>query len=34
MTYAVVSFLKRRTGVDVYDYETDFNPFRIKLEND
>lgn len=34
MTYAVVSFLKRRTGVDVYDYETDFNPFRIKLEDD
>lgn len=31
VTYAVVTFLKRRTGVDVYDYDTDFNPFRIKL---
>ena len=35
VTYAVVTFLKRKTGVDVYDYDTDFNPFRITLtEND
>ena len=34
VTYAVVSFLKRRTGVDVYDYETNFNPFRITLTDD
>lgn len=34
VTYVVVSFLKRRTGVDVYDYETNFNPFRITLTDD
>lgn len=34
LTYAIVGFLKRRTGVDVYDYDTDFNPFRIRLEDD
>lgn len=34
VTYAVVTFLKRRTGVDVYDYHTTFNPFRIKLEDE
>ena len=33
VTYAVVTFLKRRTGVDVYDYETDFNPFRIQFDD-
>jgi hypothetical protein len=27
-TYAVVGFLKRREGVDVYDERTDFSPFR------
>lgn len=26
-TYAVVGFLKRAEGVDVYDYGTNFNPF-------
>ncbi len=26
LTYAVVNFLKRREGLDVYDYDTDFNP--------
>ncbi|HZF45056.1 MAG TPA: queuosine precursor transporter [Sphingomonadaceae bacterium] len=26
-TYAVVGFLKRREGVDVYDTDTDFSPF-------
>lgn len=35
LTYVVVSFLKRTSGVDVYDYDTSFNPFRIKLtDND
>jgi uncharacterized integral membrane protein (TIGR00697 family) len=27
VTYAVVGFLKRREGVDVYDTSTDFSPF-------
>jgi len=27
VTYAVVKFLKRREGVDVYDTDTDFSPF-------
>ena len=26
-TYAVVNFLKRKEGVDVFDYSTQFNPF-------
>jgi hypothetical protein len=30
-TYAVVGFLKRREGVDVYDTETNFTPFRAKV---
>ncbi|HEV7660270.1 MAG TPA: queuosine precursor transporter [Allosphingosinicella sp.] len=30
-TYAVVGWLKRREGVDVYDEGTDFTPFRAKL---
>lgn len=34
VTYAVVTFLKRRTGVDVYDRHTRFNPFQIKLVGD
>ncbi len=28
-TYAMVSFLKGKDKVDTYDYETNFNPFRI-----
>ena len=28
VTYAVVGFLKRREGVDVYDRGTDFRPFK------
>ena len=28
VTYAIVGFLKRREGVDVYDRGTDFNPFH------
>ena len=31
VTYAVVGWLKRREGVDVYDQSTDFTPFRAKL---
>lgn len=34
VTYAVVGWLKRRTGVDVYDRDIRFNPFRIKLSDD
>ncbi len=28
-TYAVVGFLKKKEGVDTYDYKTSFNPFTI-----
>ena len=28
VTYAVVGFLKRAEGVDVFDESTDFTPFR------
>ena len=31
MTYAVVNFLKRREGVDVYDRDTDFSPFKADV---
>jgi hypothetical protein len=31
VTYAVVGFLKRREGVDVYDSATDFTPFRARV---
>jgi uncharacterized integral membrane protein (TIGR00697 family) len=31
VTYAVVGFLKRREGVDVFDEKTDFSPFRAKV---
>jgi len=29
LTYLVVNFIKRKEGVDVYDYNTRFNPFRV-----
>src|SRR5688500_18837270 len=29
VTYAVIGFLKRREGFDVYDEKTDFTPFRV-----
>ena len=29
LTYAIVIALKRSEGIDVYDYRTNFNPFRI-----
>ncbi len=28
-TYALVNFLKKKEAIDTYDYETNFNPFRI-----
>jgi hypothetical protein len=31
-TYAVVGFLKRREGIDVFDEHTDFSPFRARLQ--
>jgi uncharacterized integral membrane protein (TIGR00697 family) len=31
VTYAVVGFLKRREGVDVYDEGTNFTPFRARV---
>jgi uncharacterized integral membrane protein (TIGR00697 family) len=30
-TYAVVGFLKRREGIDVFDTATDFTPFKAKV---
>lgn len=30
-TYVLVERLKRLSGMDVYDRDTDFNPFRIRL---
>ena len=29
LTYALVNFLKKKEAMDAYDYETNFNPFRI-----
>lgn len=34
LTYAVVNFLKRREGVDVFDYKTDFSPFHGEQERE
>lgn len=31
VTYAVVGFLKRQEGVDVFDQGTDFTPFRTRV---
>ncbi len=31
LTYAVVNFLKRREGVDIFDRETDFHPFHLAI---
>jgi uncharacterized integral membrane protein (TIGR00697 family) len=31
VTYAVVGFLKRREGIDVYDRGTDFTPFSARV---
>lgn len=32
ITYRIVKFLKKKEGVDHYDYHTNFNPFRIKSD--
>ncbi len=32
LTYAVVTFLKRAEGVDVYDRATDFTPFKFEAQ--
>nr|MDA8187610.1 hypothetical protein [Dehalococcoidales bacterium] len=29
LTYAVVSFLKRKEGIDTFDYDTNFNPLLV-----
>ena len=29
VTYAVVGWLKRAEGIDIFDRDTDFNPFRV-----
>jgi uncharacterized integral membrane protein (TIGR00697 family) len=29
LTYVVVSYLKRKEGIDTYDYGVDFNPLRV-----
>jgi uncharacterized integral membrane protein (TIGR00697 family) len=29
-TYAAVNFLKKKEGIDTYDYKTSFNPFTIR----
>jgi uncharacterized integral membrane protein (TIGR00697 family) len=29
LTYVVVGYLKRKDGIDVYDYGVDFNPLRV-----
>lgn len=34
ITYAVVGFLKRREGVDVYDVDTHFTPFSLRDEGE
>ena len=31
VTYAVVGWLKRAEGIDVFDRNTDFNPFRVAV---
>jgi queuosine precursor transporter len=28
LTYIIVRFLKRKEGIDIYDYDTNFSPFR------
>jgi len=31
ITYRIIAFLKKAEQVDHYDYDTDFNPFRVTL---
>jgi hypothetical protein len=30
LTYLVVAYLKKKEGVDIYDYSTNFNPVRVE----
>jgi uncharacterized integral membrane protein (TIGR00697 family) len=30
LTYKITGFLKKQEGEDYYDYQTDFNPFKVK----
>ncbi|MGQ9627296.1 MAG: queuosine precursor transporter [Anaerolineae bacterium] len=32
LTYRIVNFLKKAEQEDYYDYDTDFNPFKVSLE--
>ena len=32
LTYLITNYLKRIEGEDYYDYQTNFNPFRLKIE--
>lgn len=32
LTYAVVGFLKRKEGLDVYDHRTRFSPFSLRVD--
>lgn len=32
ITYAAVAFLKDREGIDVYDHDTRFNPFELRID--
>jgi len=34
LTYLITNYLKRVEHEDYYDYETNFNPFRLKIESD
>jgi uncharacterized integral membrane protein (TIGR00697 family) len=34
VTYAVIGFLKRREGIDVYDENTHFTPFSLRDEGE
>jgi hypothetical protein len=29
-TYVIVNYLKKNESVDIYDFKTNFNPFRLK----
>jgi uncharacterized integral membrane protein (TIGR00697 family) len=34
LTYYVVNKLKKSEGLDVFDYHTNFSPFRFKIEDE
>ena len=29
LTYAIVAYLKKKEGIDTYDYDTNFNPLLV-----